>query len=252
MTIGGFFYSHHRPGISAAIDPIVFPGMVGEDEHGHGPHLHHFGGRIGITADTKAADLIGAPSTGVDRRGGTYWVPALYWNGLEVLPSDFSARYGLGPTSSPETIVAFPPGCGIVAGRKPVNVQWNTDPIQRPTVASFDTPPDPGTRELTCKITFPDLWDGVTPDEPNWSEHFRYSVAKRIPAGWVPVPSLQLKIHWAHLPPLETVELSSGPPSSMHADFLNTWDQDHLEAAVEHCLRGRNNCGEIGRNRNVA
>ena len=39
----------------------------------------------------------------------------------------------------------------------------------------------------------------------------------------------------------------SGPLSSAHADFWNTWDQEKLETEVDLCLRRQQVCGGSSR-----
>jgi hypothetical protein len=58
----------------------------------------------------------------------------------------------------------------------------------------------------------------------------------------VPIPVLELVIDYGVVDP-DGLTLSSGPVSSAHADFWNTWDQDKLETEVELCLRGQQVCG---------
>lgn len=248
MPVGGFFYSHNRYSHSAEDDPIVFPGQPGAS------HLHDFAGRTKIDAHSRPADLLSSPSSNVgaklEQEGGTYWVPALWINGEHIIPIDFSARYGLGPTSNPERLATFPPGFSVVAGRTRQTVQWNLEPPPRPAAKDKLVVPQPdGIRGLVCKITFPDLWDGVVPDAADWTSHTAYSKRKVIPDGWYAVPQLQLKIRYGKdLPTIDDVGLGSPmhlhDPATMHADFMNTWNQDRLEALVAHCIRGRRNCGE--------
>jgi hypothetical protein len=60
----------------------------------------------------------------------------------------------------------------------------------------------------------------------------------------VPVPAVLLNVVY----PVNdgtAYTLSSGPPSTMHADFWNTWQQDGLQALVDRCINGSVTCGRI-------
>jgi uncharacterized protein DUF1996 len=108
------------------------------------------------------------------------------------------------------------------------------------------------------RIVFPGCWDGRHLDSADHSSHMAYSRLvrgkDRCPRSRpVPVPSLTMNVTFP-IPrgtPGE-VTLSSGPASSMHADFVNAWDQNAplnlnppdgrsfggLNALVKHCING--------------
>ena len=44
--------------------------------------------------------------------------------------------------------------------------------------------------------------------------------------------------------PVGDVTLASGDPTTLHADFMNSWDETRLETLVQHCIRESRNCGE--------
>lgn len=265
MPVGGFFYSRCLPTHISNDDPIVFPGIPGA------AHEHQFFGKLELDAHSTAESLVGRPSSCKEQDGGTYWVPTLYLNGQRVDPVDVNVRYGLGPTSAPDKLIAFPPGFVLIAGGTRGTVQWNVKPPRRPPVAKDEWPFPTDREQVTCNIIFPDLVkldeDGQPMiDSPNHRSHCAYSKRGVVPEGYAVIPQLQLKVHYPRgLPapnwvepehdghdhdephaPVPDVCLSDGHPlMSMHADFMNTWTQDRLEQVVEYCIRGRRNCGEV-------
>lgn len=252
---GGFFYSRCELDRAIPDDPIVFPAQPGAS------HLHEFFGATSVDAFSQPENLVDGPSTCRDRQGATYWVPALYLDGQRIAPDYVNVRYGLSRRNT-DTLQAFPPGLAMVAGRTAKTVEWNCKPTPKPLIkkANRQQVPDcnqlrPGST-LTVNITMPDCWNGKDLDSPDHISHMLYSSYARpkpkgggCPEGWVSVPSLQIKVHYPKLTDRQstaaaTAYLASGIPATMHADFLNTWNQDRLDELVDYCLRGRRNCGE--------
>lgn len=245
----GFFYSHH-PTLSLSqvpVDPIVSPGVPSH-------HAHDFAGKLGVTQDSTALSLQSVlAASGPEKEGGTYWVPSLYVGGQHVTPTDVAARYGRGPAGdrNPRRFVPFPAGLGLVSLRGPAYSTWNVEnpPVPSPHKSHTVVPGDPD-RKTTCVVQFQDWWDGVEPDGPDWSAHCGYSKNGVIPDGAYALPGLKLIVHYVKFgtPPADAA-LSSGAPSTMHADFLNTWDDYRLQRAFDLFLKGDATSGEIGRSK---
>ena len=62
----------------------------------------------------------------------------------------------------------------------------------------------------------------------------------------VPVPRLRLGVHYPGSDGGPDVALSSGEPSTAHADFFNAWDQAELARLVRACLNAGVHCGQRG------
>jgi hypothetical protein len=63
----------------------------------------------------------------------------------------------------------------------------------------------------------------------------------------VPVPRLRLNLVYLAADGGADVTLSSGGPETMHADFVNAWDQQVLEGLVTDCLQAATRCGHLRR-----
>lgn len=255
----GAFYSHHfKPHVATEypVDPIVFPGIVGDSEwhpdhqhhHGSGPHKHDFAGRLGINENSTTADLLDRLSSGKEKVGATYWTPSLYVNGQHVIPDDFAARYGTGlaGNKNPDRFIPFPPGMGLVSTRSPKYAVWNLENPGKLNVKSWNVIPRHDLKETVCTITFPDWWSGRDPGIPNWTLECGYSINGTIPDGAWALPQLKLIVHYGKLPVINEAHLSSGPPNTMHADFFNTWDEGRLRKAFDYFLVQDNMTGEVG------
>ena len=94
----------------------------------------------------------------------------------------------------------------------------------------------PPPRVFALAIVFPDCWDGERVDSADHRSHVATSDGACPDTHPVPIPQLELVIDYGPVEPVG-LSLSSGPVSSAHADFWNTWDQDKLETEVELCLR---------------
>ena len=90
------------------------------------------------------------------------------------------------------------------------------------------------------RFTFPDCSNGKL-DSHNHRAHMAYSRRingePRCPSSHpISVPVLIMNVTF----PLPTsrgpVRLSSGKPSTAHADFFNTWNQKALKRLVSHCI----------------
>jgi hypothetical protein len=100
---------------------------------------------------------------------------------------------------------------------------------------------------LGVRIVFPDCVaknssGGQKLDSADHKSHMARSVRKsdggrRCPSTHpIPVPTLTINANFAIPTTSGKVTLSSGPASSMHADFWNTWDQAALKRLVVECI----------------
>lgn len=227
---------------SASDDPILFPGQPGAS------HLHAFFGNASTSATSTLENLLDAPTTCDDRRDtAAYWVPVLVDGGEVIEPTYAVAYYRAGIDMDPRTVVAYPPGLRVIAGDpmatddQPVEVvAWGCGQGGR---TSAVPPMCPTGVDVRLTVTFPDCWDGRNLGSPGHRRHMRYSTVGECPSSHpVPVPQLVLAVHYPVDGDPTRLRLSSGGPETGHADFFNSWDQEHLEQEVDVCIRRQNVC----------
>jgi len=238
--VSGCAYSHSRPD-----DPIVFPGQPGAS------HLHDFFANTTTSATSTEASLrVGGTTCRRRLDTAAYWAPALTDGGRTVRPSRVAAYYQ--PAGKdPASIRPFPADLRMVAGPGPGSAEFLCAGRPRTvTPATASAPTCPGGQDLVIRIFFPDCWDGRNLDSADHRSHMAYNTGGQCPAGHpVPVPRLRLGFHYSGADGGPDVALSSGPPSTAHADFFNTWNQPELERLVAGCLNTGVHCGGRGPDR---
>ncbi len=241
-TSGGQFtvqcaYSH-----TLRDDSIVFPAKPGAS------HAHDFYGNVSTSAASTYPSLLGAGTTCTSPDDtAAYWQPALLVNGTPVAANAERAYYA---NVTRGTIRAFPAGLRIIAGNSKATGPQSTSVFYwgcaHDENAGQLTSPPQCTDQLRAHIIFPNCWDGVNLDSADHRSHMAYSSGGRCPADHpVALPRLTIAVGWNATPAPASVSLSSGPASTMHADFLNSWRQSALESLVSRCLAAHLNCGEI-------
>ena len=231
-------YSHSAPD-----DPIVFPGEPGMS------HEHDFFGNSSTNADSSTASLLkGATTCQKQRDTAAYWAPQLRDNGQVVTPVKSVAYYRAAPGVNPKDVVTFPEGLHIIAGDMTA-----TEPLS-PDLAGWAcgvssahdaSPPQcPASAPLRAVITFPDCWDGVNTDSKNHRSHMVNSSQGLCPKTHpVHVPQLTFAVAYPISGAGHDLTLASGSTYGIHADFINSWDQEGLENEVKLCLNRDVVCG---------
>lgn len=231
---------------AASDDPIVFPGRLGAS------HLYQFFGNTSTDA-VSTPDSLAAAGTTCTRLEDTaaYWVPALYDNGVAQRPSRAQAYY-TPAGKDPSVIEALPHDLRVIAGgtaAPDAATRWGCiDPDAREPLATDTTVPTcaDGTH-LAARIVFPDCWDVVSTDSEDHRSHLTYSRRGTGPDSHsVSVPRLRLTVADPDADGGDDVVLASGGPETLHADFLNTWDQVALETLVTDRINAERRCGIIG------
>jgi hypothetical protein len=164
-------YSH-----SNNSDPIVFPGQPGV------AHLHDFIGAKSTNAFSTFASLRAGGTTCV-QQGDTsaYWSPAVYKNGVRVLPTatskDALFYYRRKGAPGGTVVKPFPNGLRMIAGNAHA-----TSPAQNPGLGNgriiFKCGPGSGTNlphppsqcssgVMVISLQFPNCWDGKNLDSPD-------------------------------------------------------------------------------------
>ena len=229
-------YSHSLPD-----DPIVHPGEPGAS------HVHEFFGNASVDAFSTYTSMTAATTLcGLSTDTAGYWIPQMILaNGTTIDPDHIFAYYRAGSGINPASVQAFPADLRIVAGGSttgdPAHVSWDCG---QATPASA-VPGDCGLAEVRASIVFPSCWDGLNLDSPDHRSHMAYPTKSRCPADHpVPLPKLTVLVDYQVTSAVGAM-LSSGDPTTLHADFWNTWQQAALEQAVAGCLNAGVVCGHV-------
>lgn len=224
-------YSHGAPD-----DPIVFPGRPGASHH------HDFFGNATTSADSALASLVGQPTSCRNPDDtAAYWAPTLYDGGVAVTPSGVDAYYRPGPGVDPARVVPYPAGLKMVSGdaaaKGPQPIADVGYSCGAGTPRSASPPVCAADASLSLTVVFPDCWNGRDLDAPDHRAHMARSVDGRCPSGHpVPVPQLTLVVRYPVHGGGHDLRLASGPTTTAHADFWNSWHQPALERDVALCL----------------
>ncbi len=186
-------------------DPIVSPGT-------RSAHMHEFFGNTTTNADSTHRSMVrGGTTCSASADTAGYWVPTLISPGGRVVRAKTVLVYYRGEAGA--RTVAFPPDLRMVSHQSEVRASSSN---------------------LT--IEFPECWDGVHTDSTNHISHMANATGSGCPRSHpVRVPAITMVIRY----PIQSVSghrLASGPLSTMHADFWNTWGQPRLEELVARCL----------------
>ena len=195
----------------AQVDPIVSPGT-------RSAHMHEFFGNTTTNANSTYRSMVGGRTTCsalADTAG--YWAPTLISSGGRVVRARTILLYYRGVAGA--RTVAFPPDLRMVSHNSKVGAD-----------------PSDGASTSNLIIKFPSCWDGVHIDSADHISHMANATGQGCPRSHpVRVPALTIVVRY----PIQSVSgyrLSSGPLSSLHADFWNTWRQPGLEELVARCL----------------
>jgi hypothetical protein len=244
-------YSH-----SLESDPIVYPNRPGAS------HFHDFFG----ARDTGAFSTPGSM-----RRGGTecglaadtagYWLPSLMKDGRVVHPEGRGTEqliYYRNDLDPSERIHVPPKNLRIVAGNghakseadNPLlgtsKIYYNCNDGEGPQDQVAEPPVcDDGI--LVVHVRFPQCWDGVHVDSPDHISHMAWTnEGDTCPASHpVALPRVTIRAEYPvgedYAP--SDIRFASGPYSSIHGDFLNTWHRTRLRRLVHRCFGGHEDCG---------
>ena len=233
-------------------DPIYEP-VAGHD--------HNFFGAMAVTNADTGDTLRGDPTTcNREDNSSAYWLPEVYRNSSTTpLPVDTESKtlgdntiyYRAGDVRNSGIITVFPSDFEIVARDDggPGDVRWSCDGTGRPLT---EAPPITcSTRLLKVNIKFPQCWDKVqVPDSRNRPEYLRMTNkdgnCKFKGVKWRAVPQVTMSLNFV-LPTTDvgTITVAGDDPvendkqlpyTSMHADFMNGWNQEVLTDLVTDCI----------------
>jgi hypothetical protein len=226
----------------AADDPIVYPGQPGVS------HDHSFVGNTATDANSTPASLRRSGGTTCTRKADTaaYWMPTVSVDGKPTPPTGATIYY---QRNALKKLRPFPAGLVMIAGnrlaRRPQSLlvtNWDCGDLEN--VPRSPTPPScPDGSSDRLRVNFPDCWSGKTLDSLDHKSHMAYSVGGRCPRSHpVAVPALSVVFRY---PTTDgpAISVSSGSIYSVHADFVNAWDQKALARLVARCLNALRHCG---------
>ena len=211
------------------------PGMAGMS------HYHQFFGNRSTDENTTTASLLAnRPSTCRNRADfSAYWAPQLWQGSTAIAPTSITILYAKTVTSA---VVAHPAGMALIAGNAKATtaqdlsvVSWYCgNNVQN---GSATPPVCTDNQDLVGLIRFPECWNGKDIDSTDHKSHVTYAVNGVCAAGTVALPQLQMHIHYPAQTDVSTLAMSSGSIFSLHADFMNGWNQRGFERQVAQRLR---------------
>ncbi|CCG82299.1 WSC domain protein [Taphrina deformans PYCC 5710] len=250
------------PVVTERADPVVSPGLVSG-------HVHTVMGASNFNYTTTFKDLRASTCTSCEiaQDLSSYWVPSLYYhNKLTNTYTDVKQIGGMlvyyiqRYSYTGEQLYAFPDGFRMLAGNP--NVRSYLGTLESQAISyhclNYSDPAIPETHNfpstacpdgLRQQIFFPSCWDGVNVDSSDHKSHVAYPSASD--SGTCPsthpyrLVSLFYEVIWDTYPYYDKLTagtgelvLSNGDPTgySSHADFVNGWDNDLLQRAVDTCL----------------
>ena len=211
------------------------PGMAGMS------HYHQFFGNRSTDENTTTASLLAnRPSTCQNRADfSAYWAPQLWQGSTAIAPKSMTVLYAKTVTSA---VVAHPSGMVLIAGNAKATtaqdlsiVSWYCgNNVQNATATPQACT---GNQDLVGLIRFPECWNGKDLDSTNHKDHVTYAVNGVCATGTVALPQIQMHIHYPAQADVSTLAMSSGSIYSLHADFMNGWNQRGFERQVAQRLR---------------
>ncbi|MEV4349047.1 DUF1996 domain-containing protein [Actinoplanes sp. NPDC049596] len=241
----GEFQSNCKESGRADDDPIVFPGMKGAS------HNHSFFGPP-VDAFTTTKSLLTTPTT-CDAPGdhAAYWVPSLTQDGKDVATKSFRVYYGCGRAKC-DTIRPFPQGIQFVVGDAKLQVAtpkgtpnqfWCVEDAEIGRSKDGNWPACGPKGHMIIQVVFKQCWDGKHVDSPDHKSHMSDPVNGKCDGTHpVALPEISLMVNYATTGG-EGLKLSSGLPSTIHADFMNAWEAPKIAALVKTCLNQTAKCG---------
>jgi len=217
------------------VDPIVMPGMPAMS------HYHQFFGNRSTNEKTTVASLLANRTTTCSdpADASAYWAPQLWQGSTAIAPKSMTVLYAKTVTRA---VVAHPAGLVLIAGNSKAStaqdlsiVSWYCgNNVQN---ASATPPACASNQDLVGLIRFPECWNGKDLDSADHKSHVTYAVNGVCATGTVALSQLQMHIRYPAQANVSTLALASGSIFSLHADFMNGWNQRAFVNQVAQRLR---------------
>jgi len=261
-------------------DPIVYPGVPNATHH-H-TFFGNTAANAYSTNETLHNSGNTTCAGGILNRSG-YWMPSLIntANGAPAKPSVVVVYYKAIDDKSGAYIKAPPAGLRMIAGNaKPLAVAdaqggfYCQDQTQVMNPANWGIMWQGSHIKGTCGganqmlrliVSFPQCWDGKNLDSPDHKSHMAYACgdecedatgkvtksANSCPASHpVAIPNITINADFFNLDASAKYRLASDNYStaypggySLHADWMNGWDENTIGRVVKNCLNNPKNCG---------
>lgn len=260
-------------------DPIVWPGLVGASHHHTyfgNTSINAYSTSAGILKEGNSTC-----SGGILNRSG-YWMPSLIntATGAPQKPSVVIVYYKAADDKNGAYIKAPPAGLRMIAGNARPRAIGEAegayechDSTQAMNPANWGIlwkdktlkACGGGVQYLRMIISFPQCWDGKNLDSPDHKSHMAYACgnnckdatgkiapsANSCPASHpVAIPSIAINADFYGLDPNAKYRLASDNYSttypggySLHADWMNGWDEGTINRVVKNCLNNPRDCG---------
>ncbi|GAA5987967.1 hypothetical protein JCM10908_007292 [Rhodotorula pacifica] len=232
-------------------------------------HVHTISGGSNFNLDMTFEDARASKCSScmVKQDMSNYWTPALYFahaNGSFTLVEQVGLLvYYLPRKNDKDTgpVKAFPEGFRMLAGN-PYQRSFDGSDManaigvnclggKREPTRLPDFPPNNCPNGMRLEVMFPSCWDGKNVDSANHQSHVAYPKGGEsgpCPDGFpVRIETLFYEIMWSVDPwkdkwddaknKSQPFVLSTGDPTgySLHGDFLNGWDIEVLQKAIDEC-----------------
>jgi hypothetical protein len=259
-------------------DPIVYPDVPNATHH----HTFFGNTKADAYSTNESLRNSGNStcSGGILNRSG-YWMPSLINTntGAPVKPIGILVYYKAHNEYTGMHIKSPPPNLRMIAGNaRPLTVAdtqadyfcQNLDDVGNPAHWGIMWK---GNHLKACAgpkmllrmaVSFPDCWDGKNMDSPDHQSHMAYSCGDECltaenkigktfngcPATHpVMIPGITLNVDFQNLDPAAEYRLASDNYStnypggySLHADWMNGWDEGTIDRVVKNCLNNPRNC----------
>ncbi|OYY49131.1 MAG: hypothetical protein B7Y48_07420 [Methylophilales bacterium 28-44-11] len=261
-------------------DPIVFPGVPNATHHhtffgNTGANAYSTNASLRNSGNSTCAG-------GILNRSG-YWMPSLIntSNGAPSKPSVVVVYYKAVDEKSGMYMKAPPAGLRMIAGNaRPLAVAdaeggfFCQDQTQVMNPANWGIIWQGSHIKQSCGgpnqmlrmiVTFPQCWDGKNLDSPDHKSHMAFSCgdecenaqgvvtksANSCPASHpVQIPNITINADFPGLDANAKYRLASDNYStaypggySLHADWMNGWDEEIIGRVVKNCINNPKNCG---------